>query len=82
MNVKFFTAGPRGKKQSQPVKFSNLHDLDSKECKRLLEKFVPVPIRSTKISQQLFLKYVYSHVFVCVMCMCVCVCACVRVCWE
>ena len=65
MNVKFFTVGSRGKKRSNPVKFSTVRDLPSEECERLLEKFVPSSIRRTKISQQLFLKYE-------ILCLCVC----------
>jgi len=55
MNTKFFTVG---KKRSNPIKFSTMPDLSSEECERLLLKFVPVSIRNTKTSQQLFLKYV------------------------
>lgn len=65
MNVKFLTVGSRGKKKSNPVKFSTVRDLPSEECERLLEKFVPSSIRRTKISQQLFLKYE-------ILCLCVC----------
>ena len=56
------------------VKFSTVPDLPSKECERLLLKFVPASIRSTKVSQQLFLKYVFYQV-----CVGVCVCVCVGV---
>ena len=77
MDVKFLTADPRGKKQSNPVKFSTMTKLSSEECERLLAKFVPVSIRKTKISQQLFLKSVCYQVYVHV-----CVCACVRALWT
>ena len=55
VNTKFFTVG---KKRSNPIKFSTMPDLPSDECECLLEKFVPVSVRNTKTSQQLFLKYV------------------------
>ena len=55
---KLFTVGPRSKKQSNPVKCSTMDDLTSEECERLLGKYVPDSIRSTKTLQQLFLKYV------------------------
>lgn len=58
INVKFFTAGPRGRRRSNPVKFSTTPDLPREECQRLLGKYVPDSIKRTKISQQLFLKYV------------------------
>ena len=55
---KLFTVGPRGKKRFNPVQCSTMPDLTSEECQRLLGKYVPDSIRSTKTSQQLFLKYV------------------------
>ena len=48
----------RGKYANIPVKFSTDPDLQDKECHDLLEKYMPEHIASTKITQQLFIKYV------------------------
>ena len=52
--------GPRGKHQSNPVKFSTKPDLPSDVCEHLLAKYMPPSIRKTKTLQQLFLRYVLS----------------------
>ena len=45
------------------VRFSTEPDLSSDVCERLLAKYVPASIQSTKITQQLFLRYVLSKMF-------------------
>ena len=47
----------------KPVKFSAEPDLSSDVCERLLAKYIPASIQSTKTSQQLFLRCVLSKMF-------------------
>ncbi len=71
-----YLTGRRGR-QDQLVKFSEDPDLLPDQCHTLLYKYMPEHIRSTKITQRLFVKYVitvcynlklYCHKLMCSFC--------------
>lgn len=60
--LRAFKQGGRGidreyREGHQLVKFSTDSDLSEEECHRLLQEYMPKHIQATKITQQLFIRY-------------------------